>query len=253
MMETGFFSDVLLAYTRWVLAGLPEGAILLTNGDMDTYPVAALQAAGVRPDVVLVNRGTLNEPWYARYVRDELGVPLPFTEAELEGLRAREESGKGLWTPADQIIAGWLEMDARGSLGHPVTFANTVPESYAVRFTRPLQFCGAYTAVRHAEPDRPAVDVIASALEQFQPEAFFGPWVSEQDRSPVRITGTRNIVRNVTHSALTLAEQAAIAGDTAGFQRWLDYARAVDNGSALGPVFSDGIRQLEEKGVPPGP
>ena len=251
MIETGFFTPALLSYTRWVLTALPARAILLTNGDMDTYPVAAVQEVeDLRSDVVLVNRGTLNEPWHARYVRDVKGVPLPFTDEELDELKPQKEGARTAVTPAEQIIAGWIEMYSGGRLQHPVTFANTISESYRDRFQRPLQFCGAYTAVRTEEVDRPDVAAIESALSAYSPEEFFGPWVSSQDRSPVRRTGTKNIVRNVTHAALTLAEQAALKGNADGFTRWLAYARTLDNGSDLGPVFTDRMRQLEEMGVP---
>jgi hypothetical protein len=252
MIETGFFADALLSYTRWVLRSLPPEAILLTNGDMDTYPVAAVQEVeGLRTDVVMVNRGTLNELWYARYIRDAKGVPLPYTDSELEGLSAREGTGVIGVSSAEEIVAGWIRMLQDGRLSRPVTFASTIPETYMDRFKKPLQFCGAYTVVRAEEVDRPDVKAIEAGLSQFAPEDFFGLWVSDQDRSPARAAGTRNIVRNVTHSALTLAEQAALRGDAEAFARWLAFARRLDNGSDLGPVYADRMRQIEARGVPP--
>jgi len=252
MIETGFFAEALLSYTRWVLRSLPPEAILLTNGDMDTYPVAALQEVeGLRSDVVLVNRGTLNEPWYARYIRDAKGVPLPVTDTELERLGVRQGAGGLVVSVAEQIIAGWIKMFQDGRLARPVTFASTISETYMDRFKKPLQFCGAYTVVRTEEVDRPDVEAIKAGLSHVTPEDFFGPWVSDQDRSPVRGMGTKNIVRNVTHSALTLAEQAAARGDAKSFARWLAFARTLDDGSDLGPVYADRMRQLEAKGVLP--
>ncbi len=60
LVETGFLTKAALAYGRWMLRALPENAILLTNGDMDTYPPCAVQEVeGFRKDVVIVNRGTL--------------------------------------------------------------------------------------------------------------------------------------------------------------------------------------------------
>lgn len=44
-----------------MLVGLPEGAVLVTNGDNDTFPPLALQAGlNLRPDVAVVNRQLLN-------------------------------------------------------------------------------------------------------------------------------------------------------------------------------------------------
>jgi hypothetical protein len=55
LVETGFLTKGVLAYGRWMLRALPEKAILLTNGDMDTYPPCAVQEVeGIRRDVVIV-------------------------------------------------------------------------------------------------------------------------------------------------------------------------------------------------------
>jgi hypothetical protein len=44
-----------------MLVGLPEGAVLITNGDNDTFPPLTLQAGmAMRPDVAVVNRHLLN-------------------------------------------------------------------------------------------------------------------------------------------------------------------------------------------------
>ncbi len=43
LVETGFFTEAALAYGRAELRTLPEHAILVTNGDMDTYPAQAVQ------------------------------------------------------------------------------------------------------------------------------------------------------------------------------------------------------------------
>ncbi|MCU0452251.1 MAG: hypothetical protein MUE68_01195 [Bacteroidetes bacterium] len=252
--QSAFFTPALLNYNRWVLAGLPQKAVLLTNGDMDTYPVAMLQdVEGLRTDVVLVNRGTLNMAWYARYLRDEKGVPLPFADRELDALAPRPSERGEPVLPSDQIIAGWAKMWREGNSPRPIAFASTVDEEVIAKVGDPLQFCGAFTAVLRERRDRPDVTTIDKALSSFEPEAFFGPWVSDQDRSPVRRVGTKSIVRIVTNAALTLAEQAALRDDRKTFDRWLAYAKAIENGAELGPVFSARIRQLEEKGVPPRP
>lgn len=49
-----------------MLIGLPEGAVLVVNGDYDTFAPLALQAGmDLRPDVIVVNRHLLNAPHYA--------------------------------------------------------------------------------------------------------------------------------------------------------------------------------------------
>jgi hypothetical protein len=242
MIETGFFPKALLSYTEWVLRSLPENAILITNGDMDTYPVAALQEVEeLRPDVVMVNRGMLNLPWCARYLRDVKGVPLPFSDAALDELVAREESDGVVTTPSDDIIRGWIDMWKQGKMRNPVAFAMTVPSTFAESFHEPLQYAGAVWLVRADASDETDIATISGVLEEFTAEDYFGPWTSEQDRSPVRRIGTKNIVRNVTYAALTAAEHAQAHDDAEGAKKWLAFAQQLDQGSDLGPVYSERI------------
>ena len=66
-----------LAYN--MLVGVEENAIILTNGDNDTYPPLALQAArGFRTDVAIVNLSLLNTGWYREKMRSgPHAVPVP--------------------------------------------------------------------------------------------------------------------------------------------------------------------------------
>jgi len=65
MHDRGMFVRPLLDLAHNFLVDLPEGAILITSGDNDTYPVLGLQAArSFREDVTVVNRSLLNDPDY---------------------------------------------------------------------------------------------------------------------------------------------------------------------------------------------
>lgn len=65
IFERRIISRPIQDYAYNMLIGLPEGAVLVTNGDSDTFPPLALQAGmGLRPDVVVVNRILLNLPAY---------------------------------------------------------------------------------------------------------------------------------------------------------------------------------------------
>lgn len=56
-------------YAYNMLVGLPKGAVLITNGDNDTFPALALQAGmGFREDVVVLNRNLLDLESYAEAV-----------------------------------------------------------------------------------------------------------------------------------------------------------------------------------------
>ena len=89
MVETGDMPRPLLDYGYNMIAGAPPNAIILTNGDNDTYPPLAMQVLrGLRPDVAIVNLSLLNTTWYIRYQRDH-GVPIPLTDAVIDTLRMK--------------------------------------------------------------------------------------------------------------------------------------------------------------------
>ena len=92
------FGGGLLLERNLVVSTEPD-AILLTNGDNDTFTPLAVQAVyGVRRDVRVVNMSLLN---LAHYVRSTLaakpGRPGPFTIKEIQALEmADEQSDKTL-------------------------------------------------------------------------------------------------------------------------------------------------------------
>jgi tetratricopeptide (TPR) repeat protein len=249
LVETGFLTRTAMAYGRWMLRALPPNAILITNGDMDTYPPGAVQEVeGFRTDVAIVNRGTLNTPWYARFVRDHAGVVLPFDDEQLQNLKAFRNSQGKLITPSDQIFRAWVDARIRGSLERPLTIAPTVDEPYYAAIRSHLRYAGAFREVTDersaAVPDTMSM---RASLQGMSPVELAGPWTSEQDRSPIRRMGTKNIVRGVTGTALSLAEALADAGRNAEAERWARWAEEVDRTSELGPVFSQRIARLKQR------
>jgi hypothetical protein len=249
LVETGFLTKAALAYGRWMLRGLPEKAILLTNGDMDTYPPCALQEVeGLRRDVVIVNRGTLNEDWYARFIRDNYGVPLPFDDVHLERLDSHKDDQGNLVTPSDQIFRGWLEQKANGSFNRPLAVAVTVDTSYWSNARNNMRFAGAFFQWCDAAAARtPDTASMHASVEGLTPDDFAGPWVSNQDRSPIRRVYTKNIVRNVTETAILYGESLLKANRLPEANRWANWADELDTKAELGPVFTERIAQLKER------
>jgi hypothetical protein len=249
LVETDFLTRAALAYGRWMLRALPEKAILLTNGDMDTYPPCSVQEVeGLRKDVAIVNRGTLNEDWYARFIRDNYGVPLPFDDAHLERLDSYKDDQGNLVTPSDQIFRGWLEQKANGSFNRPLTVAVTVDENYWSNARNNMRFAGAFfewcDAATAQTPDTASMH---TSLEGLTPDDFTGPWVSDQDRSPIRRVYTKNIVRNVTETAILYGESLLKANRLPEASRWANWAEGLDRKSELGPVLTERIAQLKER------
>ncbi len=90
LLETRALPEPIIDFGYNLLIGLEPNAILITNGDNDTYPALALQAArGTRRDVTVVNHSLLNTTWYRRLLREGRDpVPVPLLEDEPEGPQA---------------------------------------------------------------------------------------------------------------------------------------------------------------------
>jgi tetratricopeptide (TPR) repeat protein len=119
ILETAAISEEVMDYNYNLLAGLEEDAILITNGDNDTYPGWILtRLLDHRSDVRIVNRSLLNTSWYPLHVIEE-GVPRFITGSELEDLRERTKGKCG-----DELIVRLIEASERE--GRPVYFSLTL-------------------------------------------------------------------------------------------------------------------------------
>jgi len=87
LLEAAAISNEVMDYSYNLLSGLDKNAILVTNGDNDTYPGWILtRLLEHRSDVMLVNRSLLNTDWYPQHLIKE-GAPRFITGGELEILR----------------------------------------------------------------------------------------------------------------------------------------------------------------------
>ena len=149
---------VLLEFNENMLHSAPQNAILITNGDYDTYPAWYLQARGVRQDVIIVNRSLLNLKDYARYLI-RMGLPLTISNEEMEKIQHKKDAD-GLVTISDQLLRILLKQDTR-----PVVFSTTVfrPEQYGY----PLRLSGLVYQI--GEPD---IDIVGSRRLLFEEFKF---------------------------------------------------------------------------------
>ncbi len=93
-------------YAYNLLQSVEKDAILITNGDNDTFPLWCMQAVyGVRQDVRIVNLSLAQTEWYNLQLKNErpygaLTVPMTFTDAQLTDqnfIRPREWDEKKVY------------------------------------------------------------------------------------------------------------------------------------------------------------
>ena len=76
--DSGWFSPNLLQYAYNQLAGLPDGAIFIGNGDSELIPKIVLQGGkDVHRDKVIVPLSFLNSPAYVDSLCGQLGIEAP--------------------------------------------------------------------------------------------------------------------------------------------------------------------------------
>jgi tetratricopeptide (TPR) repeat protein len=247
MITSGFLAEPILAYNRWQLRNLPEGAILLTNGDMDTFPSVALQhKEGMRPDVAVVNLSLLNLAWYAAMIAERYDIPLPFEPDRIASLKTARDTDGRVITPSMQIASGWFDMKAEGNLTRPLCTAITVNDVY---FTPEMEerrvFAGPCYEIMPTSGQEADIKRVATALDGIDAAEFEGSFASPLDRSPVRRTATDKVGTNVTAAMLRHAGLLAEEGSWQEAATVLARAEAFDSRLMASGHFRDHMDSLE--------
>lgn len=149
--------DEIMDFSFNMIASMDSNAILITNGDNDTYPGWILtRIIRYRPDVKIVNRSLLNTDWYASMIVEE-GVPDFISQPLLDSLknqvgaeiaRARKDGTNPQEVPllGDRLVVRVIEAAQR--VGHPAYFACTLePVGLLQKVTRQGRQLGLVTLV----------------------------------------------------------------------------------------------------------
>ena len=150
LLETGAFPPGSVEFNRWMLDEVPDNAVLVTWGDLDTFPAWGLQLSdGVRPDVAVVNVNLLSAWWYATLIRDRYDLPLVANDAESHTI--------------ESTLRAWRSMNAEGTFGRPLVFATTVPREIVADGPGRLQLESGHRSIRVSPTPTPLDSALSAA------------------------------------------------------------------------------------------
>jgi tetratricopeptide (TPR) repeat protein len=243
MHETGFWPPSLMAHDRWMLEDVPENAILLVNGDADTFPTLILQAAqDMRRDVAVINVSLLNLQWYGRLMAQIHRLPFPEDIQEPH----MGSDGEPVFV-STQVLRHWLAMADSGELGRPVAIALTVdPERFEELSFENRKLMGGYFLYSNDASGSVDVDSVRRSLERLTVADFAGPYASQWDRSPVRHANSKNLAYNPMAVALRCSHMAMEGGDRGLASEMLTWAEQYHDQVDLGGRFDEQLQALQE-------
>ncbi len=151
-------------YAWNILQSARPNAVLFTNGDNDTFPVWCLQHVyGVRPDVKIANLSLINTNWYVKQLKNILGIPISYTDEQIDRLIHRRMQDGAVYRVQDQMIVDIIDQNNRNAEKVPIEFAITVSTSnknYKKRSLDPyLQMEGMALHSTYPNPQPDAIDV----------------------------------------------------------------------------------------------
>jgi tetratricopeptide (TPR) repeat protein len=223
LYRNGMFTPAMLAVSRWRLRDLPANAILITSGDLDTYPLIAVQREeNIRPDVAVVNTSLMNTTWYPRWVRDHTGVSLPVADDEIDALEAYADDDGRMVTVDRIYLNRWIAQIRHHEIARPLVISTTVEwpsdQQELKGFSR-----NAGTHYLPGDVLETDTAAIARRLRDVDGRAFAGGATSTRDMSPYRY-GAAAPGYAVASAAMTLAYEHLANGErdrARDVARWL--------------------------------
>ena len=198
----------LLEYNKNMLASTPQNAVLVTNGDYDTYPAWYLQENGVRSDVLIVNRSLFNLKDYARFLM-RLGLPLDISEEELDQIK-HKKTDDGFLTISDQLMQMLLKQTSR-----PVAISTTVYEPR--KYGYPLKLSGLVYELGES-------DIDVERTKQLLYEIFEYESLSSRPISSFNVN-IQNVAKNYAATAFSLSSALDKPGEYEEAIRAIEFAK----------------------------
>ncbi len=209
-------------YAYNILDSVDKNGIIFTNGDNDTFPLWFLQAVPhIRDDVRIVNLSLLNTPWYIKQIK-RMGVPIKFTDEEIERLRPRMDPTTGKLVRVQDIMVEHIinntpvKMKVNPETGEttyvldpPVFFAVTVAPENKVGYDPYLIMEGLVYRVLTTK-DHPQVDIEKMRHNIIEKYKYRGL----NDTTIYKDENSRKLLQNYTTGFITLAYEYRKKGDT---------------------------------------
>lgn len=219
-------------YAYNMLISLPQDAILMTNGDNDTFPLWYLQEVeGVRKDVRVMNLSLLNTAWYIKQLRDEEPkVPFSFTDAEINRLTpVRDRTGRVILIK-DFAVQNML---AANNWERPVYLGVTVADQMDLQ-SRLMMEGLSFRVLPEAHEGGPRVDVEETLRNLYEVYSYDG--LLDENRKftdkPYKDDNTLNLIQNYC-AAHVYAAHALMRED-----KLPEAAREMEAAKAISPWYT---------------
>lgn len=208
MLDRGRIPEPLSDYAYNELVGLQPHAILFTNGDNDTYPAVALQAArGFRTDVTVINLSLFTVGWYRRMLHDAPGT----AAVAVPNL----DEGPDHWDVAVKAVDRIVKTYARAGSARPVYFAVSVPlASYGMHYRTSLE-----GLVYRVLPGDPAPSADTVLLERNYGSSYRLQSATSPTLDWNQWSALRPLMANYVAGGLELAKARARSGNVVGASR----------------------------------
>ena len=244
LRETGFLTNSTLAFGRWLLSYLPRNAIIITSGDMDTYPMLALQLTeNFRRDVIVIEKEWLDIDWTLYNIKNDYKLPIYLEDEEL-GEIYKEKKNKWGTTADTPVLNKWIENLRAGIFNHPVAFSVTVGAEYLATLKKNIKYCGPYFLL-NTNNSKDSIDIktLEKSVNEIEISSFIGPWTSERDLSPVRRQYTKYLILNISAAVLCYTDELIKQKQFSKTKTILNFIEKLESESELGLFSKEEIQK----------